>query len=268
MSLINARTATRIALLRLIKNPCFFAGFGAALSCDAIYAQENIFRLSSMQVPAILEVASPKLQQEGEKKVDQQKVVPLSQDVIRFKPEQSQDKDSTNESPSESTAVKDAAKVKSREPLVLPPLSVPNTSIAGTGKGATPDDQVSGRLPSAISLPYGSDRYGFWALDSKTWAAPVFCHQPVYFEDTMLERHGHERAPCIQPILSGARFFSDIALLPYHSYLQRPLEERYNTGHYRQGSAACALRQRSPYDAGAMRFQLLTTGTGVLIAQP
>ncbi|HUP79595.1 MAG TPA: hypothetical protein VM260_13670 [Pirellula sp.] len=162
----------------------------------------------------------------------------------------------------------DSAKAKKRDPLVLPALTVPNTSLKGVGMESTPEDLVVGRLPSGIALPYGADRYGFWDLDRKTWTAPVFCHQPTYFEDTMLERHGHERLPCLQPLVSGARFFSNIAFLPYQSYIQPPLEERYSPGHYRPGSAAPCLRQRAPYDAGALRFQLLTTGTTILALQP
>lgn len=157
---------------------------------------------------------------------------------------------------------------KTRGPLLLPALTVPNTSVQRDGKNSVPEDLVAGRLPVAIYLPYGPDRYGFWALESKTWIAPVYCLQPLYFEDTMLERHGQERFPCLQPILSGARFFSDAALQPYHAYLQPPLQERPSAGHYRPGSTAPSLRQRPPYDAGAIRFQLLTTGTVVLAGQP
>ena len=275
MSLKIARMASRSRRLRNLKRTFGVAGF-AALSCNAVFAQEreNVFRLSSMQLTAST-LQSADAKQDPASKADEAKAGKTSEDVIRFKPEA---KDSASDKASDAatskdTASKDAAgndqaKTKNREPIVLPALPLPNTSIAGVGTGATPEDQVLGRLPPTIPLPYGADRYGFWNLDTKTWNAPVFCHQPVYFEDTMLERHGHERAPCIQPLLAGTRFFSDVIFLPYNAYLQRPLEERYNTGHYRPGSAAPAIRQRSYYDPGAMRFQLLTTGTTVLAFQP
>ena len=157
---------------------------------------------------------------------------------------------------------------KNRGPLLLPALTVPNTSIQRDETDSVPEDLVAGRLPNAMYLPYGPDRYGFWALESKTWTAPVFCHQPLFFEDTMLERHGQERLPCLQPLLSGFRFFSDVVFQPYQAYLHPPLQERASAGHYRPGSTAPCLRQRAPYDAGALRFQLLTTGTAVLAAQP
>jgi hypothetical protein len=165
-------------------------------------------------------------------------------------------------------SAKGDSKSKSREPIVLPTLSVPDTSLKGVGTGSKPEDFVTGRLPPSIVLPFGPERYGPWAIGTKTWIAPVFCHQPTYFEDTMLESHGHERFPCAQPLASGVRFYSTVAILPYLSYLNPPLQYSHSYDHYRPGSAAPALRQRPPYDKGALRFQLLTTGTAVLIAQP
>lgn len=270
---MKARMATKIGLLNNLNRSTCFAGLGFALSCGTLQAQENVFRVASAQIPTANPL--PGSGQGSDKKVDEENVSNSQENVIRFKPEQSQTSDApvgqTTDSQAEKTSlstVREQTKAKNREPLVLPALPTPNTSIEGVGTGSTPEDFVSGRLPPSRWLPYGPDRYGTWALETKTWIAPVFCHQPVYFEDTMLERHGQERVPCIQPIISGAKFFTDLAILPYKSYLQRPLEERYNTGHYRPGSAAPGLRQRVPYDAGAIRLQLLTTGTAVLAGQP
>lgn len=161
---------------------------------------------------------------------------------------------------------------KNRGPIVLPDLNVPNISIREIGseraKGSAPEDAVAGRLPSIIPLPYGPDRFGAWSLDYKTWTAPVFCHQPTYYEDTMLEQSGHERVPALQPILSGVRFYSTAAFMPYLSYLNPPLKYSYHGDHYRPGSCAPALRQRAPFDKGALRYQLLTTGVAVALMQP
>jgi hypothetical protein len=162
----------------------------------------------------------------------------------------------------------ESLKSKKREPIVLPALTIPNISVKGVGTGATPEDSVAGRLPPTIDLPFGPDRYGPWAIETKTWTAPVFCHQPTYFEEEMLEAHGHERFPLVQPLVSGARFYTTIATLPYYSYLNPPLKYTERAGYYRPGSAAPCIRQRAPYDKGALRFQLLTTGTVILIGQP
>lgn len=154
-----------------------------------------------------------------------------------------------------------------KQPIILPPLPTRNLSLADIGTGKLPDDLVEGRLPPTQSLPYGPDRqYGLVGLQ-KNWTAPVFCHQPLYFEDTMLERHGHERFPKLTPMLSGVRFFTGVATLPYQAYLYRPLVDHPNTGHYRPGSAAPGIRERAPYDKGALRFQILTTGAAFVAVQ-
>ena len=263
MSLARARMA-KTRFLSFVHRTGYVAGFGMVVSCGPLQAQENVFRVASVRLPSVTfapQQGAPVVDKTAEGQNDSE----ASENVFRLKAEQSSVTDT--EVPQAGTD-RDQASSKNREPIVLSPLTVPNTSIPGVGKGSTPEDFVSGRLPSAITLPYGPDRYGFWELGYKTWTAPVYCAQPLYFEDTMLERHGHERVPCLQPLISGARFFTNIAILPYNSYLQRPLEERYSTGHYRSGSAAPGLRQRAPYDAGALRFQLLTTGTSIIAVQP
>ncbi len=290
---MKARMAHTTRFLTSLSKPYWFAGIGVAVCSSGMHAQENFIRIVSAQVPSASAVPLPGLQNAASNSSSEKNASNSSEEVIRFKPSQSpikdagidrasefkdresddaKDKDAKDREAKDKEArdkeAKDKVNAKKREPIVLPALSVPNTAIQGVGTGSTPEDVVSGRLPGRISLPFGSDRYGFWALDRKTWVAPVFCHQPVYFEETMLERHGHERFPCIQPIVSGATFFTNIIFLPYQAYLQPPLQERYNTGNYRMGSAAPALRQRAPYDAGALRFQLLTTGTTILAGQP
>ncbi|MFT4557325.1 MAG: tetratricopeptide (TPR) repeat protein [Planctomycetaceae bacterium] len=53
-----------------------------------------------------------------------------------------------------------------------------------------------------------------WTPLSYSWEAPQLKYNPLYFEDPQLERYGNE--VCIlQPFLSGARFYTTIATLPY-----------------------------------------------------
>ena len=281
MSHVIARTAANKALLRFLKSSSCIAGLCSIVSCDTVFAQEKPFRMTSIRLPAILVVPTPILKQDAEKISDPPKSGQTLENRIIFKPELTQSRGAANgtdaakgtdanqvaaketsmdppiDDENDQKSKSDQAKTKTFDPMSA--LGIPNIPIL---MGKIPVDKAAGRLP------VGSERYGVWGLDNKTWTPPVFCHQPLYFEDTMLERHGHERLPCIQPILSGARFFYSIAFLPYQAYLQPPLQERYNTGNYRPGSAVPALRQRAPYDAGAMRFQLLTTGTAVLAVQP
>lgn len=153
-------------------------------------------------------------------------------------------------------------------PIRVPQLTVPNISVSDIGTKMLPEDMVAGRLPAKIALPYGPERPNADTMTMKTWTAPVFCYQNLFFEDVMLERHGHERCWPLQPVISGARFFTSYAMMPYSAVLHPPLQDRYSTGHYRAGTAAPCLRQRVPYDKTALRMQLLTTGTTVLAFQP
>jgi len=80
------------------------------------------------------------------------------------------------------------------------------------------------------------------------WQASRLGHNPLYFEDVPLERHGHSVHPCLQPALSGARFFGNVPILPYRMGLDHPCEYDYTLGHRRPGSCAEHLRERLPWD--------------------
>jgi hypothetical protein len=260
MSLIEAKMASKLVRRRIAKLAGLVA-LGLVCTSHSAIGQENLLREATPQAPAVNLVPDPNaVPNIGNQAGAAEERPAEGQDVVSLKPIDGEQSPSDQRKPDQ--------KRNTREPLVLPPLGTPNTSIKGLGTGSTPEDMVAGRLPPVVSLPFGSDRYGAWALDYKTWIAPVYCHQPTYFEDVMLERHGHERCPSLQPLLSGTRFFSDVALMPYNAYLNPPLKNIPNTGYYRPGSTAPCLRQRPTYDKGAIRFQLLTTGTSVLAFQP
>lgn len=87
------------------------------------------------------------------------------------------------------------------------------------------------------------------------WQASLIQHYPLYFEDAMLERHGHTHCwrgwEVTQSLVSGAKFFGTITMLPYLRTLQPKHECVYALGHYRAGSAAPCLRSSVPYDRSA-----------------
>ena len=155
-----------------------------------------------------------------------------------------------------------------QDTLRTKPLSIPNTSVVGVGTTQVPVDMTQGRLPAPIPLPFGPDRYDGWSYSNKGWVPPAFCHQPTYYEDIMLENHGHETCPPLQPILSGARFYSGVFFTPYFYCLNGPLQDVSSVGRYRPGSVAPGLRQRPPYDPHALGTQALSTGAGVLLLRP
>lgn len=93
-------------------------------------------------------------------------------------------------------------------------------------------------LPTECTL--GNDPYfGRQCVASTfTWKASDLCHKPLYFEEVQLERYGHTAGPIAQPVISGAHFFANIALLPYKMGINPPGECQYALGYYRPGSCA------------------------------
>ena len=77
-----------------------------------------------------------------------------------------------------------------------------------------------------------------WIASTFTYQASNLCHKPLYFEEVQLERYGHTAGPIKQPILSGAHFFANIAVLPYKMAISPPMECEYPLGYYRPGSCA------------------------------
>ena len=93
-------------------------------------------------------------------------------------------------------------------------------------------------VPTECSL--GDDKYEHreWLASTITWKAAALCHKPLYFEEVQLERYGHSAGPFLQPVVSGAHFFLNIAALPYKMGINPPNECRYALGYYRPGSCA------------------------------
>jgi hypothetical protein len=77
-----------------------------------------------------------------------------------------------------------------------------------------------------------------WVASTFTYQASGLCHKPLYFEEVQLERYGHTAGPIKQPLLSGAHFFLNIAVLPYKMGINPPCECQYALGYYRPGSCA------------------------------
>lgn len=103
-------------------------------------------------------------------------------------------------------------------------------------------------------------RGGDWQKQTVCWKASELRHRPVYFEDTMLERHGQTRRPAVQTALSGARFFGTFPVLPYAMTVEPAGVATSTLGHFRPGSPVPLLRQRPPLQASA---GLIEAGTVV-----
>lgn len=126
----------------------------------------------------------------------------------------------------------------------------------GTGKLPTPPEN---NFDDQVWLPDGIARGA--AFQCVHWRASQLQYNPLYFQDVPLERHGHRCAGCFQPLVSGAKFYSTIAIYPYLRTLRRPQECIYSLGHYRPGTPAPCLKQHIPYDKRAAAVETLSLAT-------
>lgn len=106
-----------------------------------------------------------------------------------------------------------------------------------------------------------------WCPLTMTWTASSLCHKPLYFEDEKLERYGHSMGPILQPVVSGAHFFANIAVLPYKMGINPPNECRYALGYYRPGSCAPWLLDPIPLSLRGAFYQAAAM-TGAAFAIP
>lgn len=131
-------------------------------------------------------------------------------------------------------------------------VQVTSIGAGKVGTGLLPTPSRSRNTTEGL-LPTGDSR-GMYHTHVY-WNASLIQHNPLYFEDAMLERHGHTRNylgyDYAQSVVSGVKFFATIPLLPYHMTLRSKHQCVYALGHYRAGSGAPCLRDNIPYDAKA-----------------
>lgn len=102
----------------------------------------------------------------------------------------------------------------------------------------------TGLLPENVAAKERANQPVVWQGDDRQfaacpffWEATQYEHQPLYFEQTNLERHGYDRG-CLQPFFSAGNFYGAVAMLPY-KVVCYPWYCCYSTlGHYRPGSCA------------------------------
>jgi len=132
--------------------------------------------------------------------------------------------------------------------LALPEIRPVTTEITAIGNGSAPRSYTGNDGSYDRSLPEQvGERDAAWAWSQYPFAAANTFSHPLYFEDVMLERHGHERFPLLQPMVSGARFFATVPMLPYLTTVRPPCEFEYKMGHFRTGDCVYPYLQRPPY---------------------
>ena len=181
-----------------------------------------------------------------------------------------------------------------RGPQAPQPLDAPGGAdegdddpLADVDLDVTPITQVSIdiRIPEVEGddgkpLPVPEDYASDWLLDRYPaqyacigrpwhesvyhWSATGFCHLPLYFEETSLERYGYA-CRAIQPVVSGARFFGNAALLPYSMGAESVCSRRYSLGHYRPGNCVPLQHHRKPFSLKGAAMQAGLIWGGVIV---
>jgi hypothetical protein len=154
--------------------------------------------------------------------------------------------------------------------IVLPSLRAATIATNEIGKAASKGSvpqafYTQDQDPGQVLIEEPTLRDPGWAWSTYEFAAANTFSHPLYFEDVMLERHGHERFPLLQPMVSGARFFATIPMLPYLMTVRHPCDCEYKMGHFRTGDCVHPYCQRPPYVGRAVAVEALWITGGVLI---
>ncbi len=102
--------------------------------------------------------------------------------------------------------------------------------------GLVPQDYASECWPQIAGQTGANPLVRCWGSYCYQWRPTCLAHQPLYFEEINLERHGYGLGDIVQPWVSGAHFFGTVPCLPYLMAVDPPRECIYTLGHYRPGS--------------------------------
>lgn len=125
--------------------------------------------------------------------------------------------------------------------------------------GDFPPDHAAARFLNEPAVDVGAGAGREWGISSYSWTAPALCHEPLYFEERGLERHG-QRVPVVQPLISAVHFFGRVPALPYLMAAEPPGTPVSSLGQYRPGSCAPTDIELPPADLFAALVQ-----SGVLV---
>lgn len=180
----------------------------------------------------------------------------------------------------QSNAPPAGATVQMAPPVPLPPGNAPMRtterpltacnekvtlkSIRGISHDIRPTQ--TGELPEECVID-GAPYYGrHFDQSCFMWKASAVSTKAAYFEDVQLERYGHTIVcPALQPVVSGAKFFATIPMLPYKMGVTPPNECVYTLGHYRSGVCSPYMVEPFPLSARGALFEAGAIAGAVLI---
>lgn len=166
----------------------------------------------------------------------------------------------TAPAPDDDFYASDAISARNRE--IICPGETNSKSILDISYDIRP---MPGSLPKEcplLSSPYNGRNFNRTCFQ---WKASALCTKGAYFEDVQLERYGHSVCPVMEPVISGARFFLTVPMLPYKMGLRTPDECVYTLGYYRADSCAPYMLDPFPITVRAMLFEGAAIGGAVAL---
>ena len=146
--------------------------------------------------------------------------------------------------------------------LGIKPLHRVSTSVEPppdpNGEFTFPRDFATHLFAQQEPIHYSGSAFETFSLARGLTTAAGFCHEPLYFEEERLERHGHSHG-VFQPAFSAVHFFGTTGLLPYKMVVEKPRQCLCYSYPYEAGRHAPRYRQRRPLrlDAGLAEAALI-----------
>lgn len=145
---------------------------------------------------------------------------------------------------------------------VAPGVQAVNLNVL-RGPGELPVSCFGAQRKAVSPIPGNQPRW--YAQSAYHWAPSLLVSQPLYFEDVSLERYGW--TSCLQPAVSGAKFFGTVAILPYKIGVDCPRQCSYLLGHARPGSCAPPVREHLPFSLKGVALQAGAATGAVFLLQ-
>ncbi len=113
----------------------------------------------------------------------------------------------------------------------------PNTVLCPRPVNADPKVEF-GKCPDEAPLALQGSLERNSGITPVYWQASNVTHNPLYFEDSGLERSGHSFSDVVQPFVSVGKFGAQVVALPYTIALDPMWKHEAPLGHYRPGEIA------------------------------
>lgn len=130
--------------------------------------------------------------------------------------------------------------------------------------GEPPKDHANATFGNREKIAYVAGSVDSPKFQQQVRTAATFQHQPLYFEELNLERHG-KSFRALQPVVSSAKFFGTLPLLPYKMASQRPGSHVRTHDPYPAGVPAPRVRETKRFSPKGAAFEVAAIAAAIMI---